>query len=221
MNNIKSNEIEDSDSFRYGIIFKCLRLAQDKSIKEIARNLSTTNSYLSMIENGYKNPTIISFMSLCKAYNIKPSEFMQIAEEIDSNNLSFKEVFLLCAKYESNKCHQSIPADEKETDKKFDLILKSMRVTQGKDLSEVAKEISITVNALSPIENGIRIPSIKTFKKYIKFFDMPDEDFEKLYCEVISKNLTYPQILYYCLVYDIERQKKLNLENRETLQSNN
>ena len=45
------------------------------------------------------------------------------------------------------------------------------------------------------------------------FFKIADEDFDVLYNMVITKNLSYPQILYYCLIYDIGRQKKENLQS--------
>ena len=87
-----------------------------------------------------------------------------------------------------------------------------MRVAQGKSSSVIVKEISISGARISQVETGKQIPDIETFKKYISFFKISDEDFDILYKTTIKNNLSYPQILSYCLIHDIERQKKEKLQ---------
>ena len=87
-----------------------------------------------------------------------------------------------------------------------------MRVAQGKTGSVIAKGLSIFSAQISQVETGKQIPDIETFKKYISFFKISDEDFDILYKIAIKNNLSYPQILSYCLIYDIERQKKEKLQ---------
>jgi len=229
MKDIKNNEIDkendtkkNSDYFsKYGMIFRALRTAQDKTLEEIGED-NYHVVYLHQIEKGSRLPTLINFIGLCKSYDIEPSEFMKISEEAYDKDLCFKEILLLCLKYVGKKSSQNKQLlTNKEINEKLGLILKSMRIAQGKDLGDIAKEIHVSLAAISNIENNKRTVRIETFKNYIKFFEMPDEDFNLLYNLVITKNLTYPQILYYCLVYDIERQKKLNLENKENQQTSN
>lgn len=205
-------ETENKDFSKYGVIYKCLRIASDKSLNDIAEDLSMNQSYLALIETGKIEPRLISFMSLCKGYDIKPSKFMEIAEKVYDNDLSYQEILLECAKHESMKSlkGQTITDDEKK--RKLGLILKGMRVAQGKTCQEVADEISVSVPMISIIENKRPVSNIKKFKKYISFFKISDEDFDLFYNLVISKNLSYQQILTYCLIHDIERQKKEQIE---------
>lgn len=212
MSDIKSNETEDMDFSKYGTIFRCLRIVKDKSLNDIAENLSTPFTHLNKIERGERMPTLISFISLCSGYDIKPREFMQIAEKVYDENLTYQEILLECAKYESIKNLPNLSMTREERRKKLGLILKSMRVAQGKTGSIIAKEFSILSAEISQVETGKRIPSIETFKKYISFFKISDEDFDILYKTTIKNNLSYPQILTYCLIYDIGRQKKEKLQ---------
>ena len=124
MSNIKNNETENKAFYKYGEIFKCLRIASDKNSNDIAEGMSVNPSYLTMIETGKIEPRFISFMSLCKGYDIKPSKFMEIAEKIYENDLSYQEILLECAKYESMKLPNKPFITEDEKKQKLGLILK-------------------------------------------------------------------------------------------------
>jgi transcriptional regulator with XRE-family HTH domain len=67
-----------------GNIIKQTRLAQGKTIKEIAEEAEVTPSLLSQIENNKANPSINSLMAIAKALNTPISEFFDDHEIVTS-----------------------------------------------------------------------------------------------------------------------------------------
>lgn len=207
---------------RYGKIFEAMRKVQDKSLAEVSdgfyvsENSSTT--YFSVVEKG-KLIQYDSFVRLCEAYKIEPSKFVEIAELIKNENLSNQEILFLCAEYESLKQPQHSPITDDEIDKKPGMILKAMRVSQDKTLAVIGDEMNISFPYINAIETARRVPSLKQIKKYTKFFQISDEDFDVFYNAAVTQNWSFAQILYYCLILDMGRQKsedtQLNIKQTE------
>ena len=212
---IKSGGMDTMEHSKYGDIFRCLRIAQDKSLRDISERVSSAYTYLQQIESGKTSIPLVSFISLCNGYDIKPSKFMEIAEKVWEKDLSFNEILLLCAKHEGKKASNIIPINSNGNVLKIGLILKSIRITMGKTSTALAYDMSSSLSMVSNIEKGRIVPSEQTLKKYLAVFKMSSTEFENLYNEVVTRNLSYPQILSRCLTYDIKRQ------NKESLQSQN
>lgn len=197
---------------KYGIVFKALRMVQDKTLEDIAQELNDHISHLHTIEKGTSKIKYETFNKLCSVYGIDTNKFMQIARTLDNNEISFQEVLLLCSKFESEKAPNHNPITEVEKKQKLSMILKSMRISQGKSLKSISDEVDIHLVRLSQYESGSINPKEKTLNKLIEFYKISNDDFEVLYKVALMQNLSYPQLLHYCLRLDIGRQKKESIQ---------
>ena len=211
INNVNSFRLLSDPNFRSqcGQIFKGLRIAKDLTLIEAANIVGINKHYINKIENGDSSLKLNTFLQVCEGYNISPSEIIDLAHQIP-NNSTFQEVLCLCAKHESMKQIPRPQITNNEITQKSRLILKAMRVTQGKTLREIESE-NILKTSLSRYETGEKpIQKLKCLKNYTHFFQISDEDLTTLYNVAIHKNLSYSQILYYCLLLDIARNKSQN-----------
>lgn len=59
-----------------GNVLRELRKEREFSQDQLSLYSRVDRSYISELENGEKNPSFLTILSLCRALNIKPSELM-------------------------------------------------------------------------------------------------------------------------------------------------
>ena len=76
-------------------IYRLLRLASNKSIRELANDMDVSPSYISEIENGKRTPSNALREKYSHALGIKQSTIMYFEEESNEHDRSFQEMLLL------------------------------------------------------------------------------------------------------------------------------
>lgn len=70
---------------------KELRLKKKKSLRLLADEYDIQKSMISRLENGKNEPKLVSILTLCEAYEIKPSELFKKIEEKLPKDFSLTE----------------------------------------------------------------------------------------------------------------------------------
>ncbi len=68
----------------HGKVLKIVRIANDLSIKELAKLSNISASFISEIEKEKKGLNITTFKKICIGLNLKPYEFMTLNEYYES-----------------------------------------------------------------------------------------------------------------------------------------
>lgn len=74
------NEYIDFDKI-VGVNLRDLRLLNNISQEDLSLNTGLDRSYISMIENGKRNPTLLVIFKICKAMNISPKVLIERIEK--------------------------------------------------------------------------------------------------------------------------------------------
>lgn len=64
-----------------------LRMEKNITQEELAYLSGLDRTYISLIERGKRNPTILSLYAICKALGISLSEFFYYAEDIEKTGM--------------------------------------------------------------------------------------------------------------------------------------
>lgn len=72
----------------FGNIIKNMRNKQSLSQEELAKRTGLDRTYISLLERGKKNPSLLTILKICKAFDIHPSELMiKLEKENILNNI--------------------------------------------------------------------------------------------------------------------------------------
>lgn len=64
-----------------GDIIKNIRISCSLSQEELSNRTGLDRTYISLLETGKRNPTLVTIIKICKALDILPSELMLKLEE--------------------------------------------------------------------------------------------------------------------------------------------
>lgn len=78
-------------------IFRLLRIARDKTIKEVADALLVTPAYVSAIEKGNRNPSKRLIRDYAKIFNIDEKIIELFSEQV-AENTKFEQALLMLLK---------------------------------------------------------------------------------------------------------------------------
>jgi transcriptional regulator with XRE-family HTH domain len=70
----------------FGIIIKDLRNKKSLSQDELSDKTGLDRTYISLLERGKRNPSLLTILKICKALDILPSELMIKLEKEDILN---------------------------------------------------------------------------------------------------------------------------------------
>ncbi len=88
--------IKHKDNFNYeiGTIIKEIRISKDISVETFSEMISTSNSYASQIEHGSNGLSLIKFILICNALNVKPEKVLNnfIYFNEDNDDILYKEL---------------------------------------------------------------------------------------------------------------------------------
>lgn len=93
--------MEESNSTKN--IFKALRICNDLSKKELAEKLNINTSYITLIEQGKKYPSLTLLKKYCQCFNISYKTFVLLEDDTDRNGWSYQEVLFNVLKILCNK----------------------------------------------------------------------------------------------------------------------
>ncbi len=65
----------------FGKVIKELRKTEQFSQEKLAEKSNLDRSYISLLECGHKQPSLITIFQLAKAFNISPSKILLLTEE--------------------------------------------------------------------------------------------------------------------------------------------
>jgi transcriptional regulator with XRE-family HTH domain len=69
----------------FGKILQDERKAKKISQEKLAKHTGLDRTFISLIENGKRNPTFTTILKICSALEIEPSELFSIYEKKDPN----------------------------------------------------------------------------------------------------------------------------------------
>ena len=88
---------------KLGLIFRCIRIAQEKSVKDVALGMDVSSTYITEIENGNKTPSYEMLKSFAKYFEFPASKIMEIEEKANEDDLQYASILLLYVEYECSK----------------------------------------------------------------------------------------------------------------------
>jgi mannitol/fructose-specific phosphotransferase system IIA component (Ntr-type)/transcriptional regulator with XRE-family HTH domain len=87
-----NNKRNEEDPVNFGYLLKTLRIEAGVGLRELARNIDISPSYLSMIENGQQPaPTSARIMQIEQALNVPKGYLMSFGQGLDPDLMSFIE----------------------------------------------------------------------------------------------------------------------------------
>jgi len=92
---------------KLGLVLRCVRIAQEKSVKDVALGVDVSSTYIVEIENGNKTPSYEMLKQFAKYFEFPASKIIEIEEKAKEEDLSYINILLLCVEYEciKNKKH--------------------------------------------------------------------------------------------------------------------
>ena len=88
---------------KLGLILRCIRIAQEKSVKDVALGMDMAPAYICDIEQGRKNPSLAKLKEFAKYFEFPASKIIEIEEKAKEEDLQYPKVLLLCVEYECMK----------------------------------------------------------------------------------------------------------------------
>lgn len=79
-------------------VYKLLRIANNKSVSELAGEIGVSPSYISEVENGKRLPSNALRKKYSETLGVKESTILYFDEESKEKNLGFQELLLLILK---------------------------------------------------------------------------------------------------------------------------
>jgi len=70
---------------KFGAVLKEIRTEKKISQEKLAEYSNLDRTYISLLERGLRQPTIVTLFKISKALNIKPNEFILRIEQYDEN----------------------------------------------------------------------------------------------------------------------------------------
>lgn len=89
-------------------IYKLLRFANNKSIRELANDMGVSPSYISEVENGKRTPSNALREKYSHALGVRQSTIMYFEEENSEHDRSFQEMLLLILNKLCSNSHSDI-----------------------------------------------------------------------------------------------------------------
>lgn len=78
-----------------GKVLKCLRVINDKSISDTAKELNLSKAYVGELEKGIKNPSMNTLQKYSDYFKIPSSVLLYFSEEADKKRLSYQKLLLI------------------------------------------------------------------------------------------------------------------------------
>ncbi|MFQ6724394.1 MAG: helix-turn-helix domain-containing protein [Clostridia bacterium] len=88
---------------KLGLILRCIRIAQEKSVKDVALGMDVSSTYITEVENGNKTPSYDMLKQFAKYFEFPASKIIEIEENAIAEDLQYPKVLLLCVEYECMK----------------------------------------------------------------------------------------------------------------------
>ncbi|GAB6183956.1 helix-turn-helix domain-containing protein [Thermodesulfovibrio hydrogeniphilus] len=153
--NIEISSVEPSATIDIGSKLREIRISRKMSQKELADKVNLTAGFISQMENNQIVPSLLSFMQICEALGIKPSEIFSEADREQSlvirkqsimsnppNKISQADIYKVLSDENFNVYYILIPSNS--------LINKHFLTKKEPELAFVMKgDISVTLDKVS------------------------------------------------------------------------
>lgn len=88
---------------KLGLVLRCIRIAQEKVVKDVAQGVDVSSTYITEVENGNKTPSYDMLKKFAKYFEFPASKIIQIEENAIEEDLEYANILLLCVEYECGK----------------------------------------------------------------------------------------------------------------------
>ena len=86
-----------------GKVLRCIKIAQEKNTKDVAKLMGCSSTYVTEVESGHKTPSFEMLKKYSKCFDVPASKILEWQEKAENENLSFQEILLLCVEFECEK----------------------------------------------------------------------------------------------------------------------